>query len=373
MPPTQSFTVIKGDAKALPKEFDVLAPITFKPKAVATTRTLLHGDRKEVWYAPDGTAFTSYSNDATIFPPGNTKGIAIKVADPLRVAFASDSKHVAILHARAPISVVELASGKTKWERPQGRECAVGFLSSTKIAFHDETKDDHGRLWHLDLATGKAIALGGERRATECAASPDGKRFLTFADAFSVKKKNVVSVVDGETGASAVVFDDVEGSIAFAPRADRTCFHQGKGFVFCAKVNVAQLERLTPPRANSEVPIFDETGKRGIFKNYVEASDGSFLQQWWLVDFDAATVRHLVGVGPVGPTTAILFLAGGKRIVAGGTSGARVWDLDSATMFTIPGNQFWTVHPVASDPNAVVIGEEYNGSQEKAWLVKLPP
>lgn len=375
-PGAPSLNVVKGDGKILPKEFTVLAPITFKAKAAAVTKTLLHGDRKELWYAPDGTAFASYGNDASIFPPGasnGSKGIAVKVADPLRVAFASDSKHVAIIHARSPLTVVALATGKTAWERDQGRECATAFLSPTKVALHDESKDDHARLWHLDLTTGKATALPGERRATECSAGTDGKRFIVYADSFDAKKRNVARLVDSETGASGVLFDDVEGSIAFSPKADRICFHQGKGFLFCDKVGTAQLERLTPPRATSDVPIFDDTGKRGIFSNSVEGQDGSYGTQWWLADFDAGTVRQLVGVGPQGPTTSIAFLAGGKRIAAGGTSGVRVWDLDAATVLTVPGYQYWTVHPVASDPNAVAIGEEYGGSQEKLWLVKLPP
>ena len=166
------------------------ADVTFGKPGPAARITPLEPHRDHAWYAPNGAAVvTSGGSAGSLQAAGRTVPLAF--ADGFSATFSPDGARVALVQARAPLSVVSVPDGRVLGQRPEGRECAVRWASPTVLVLHDDTYA--ARLWRVDLTTGVSTPLGGTRHADRCWATPDGSRFLA-SDGVTVW------VVDGATG-----------------------------------------------------------------------------------------------------------------------------------------------------------------------------
>jgi hypothetical protein len=358
LPPASAFRVQTAEPpkSAYLREEDIV----FRPRAGAATVRLVERGRSMAWFGPKGVMATSSGSTGSILAGGRVQRLAI--ADGFEVTFSPDGARASIVQARAPLSVVDVAAAKILWRHERGLGCAARWANATTLVAHDDS------LLRVDLAAEPPVArqLGVARRADECWASSDGKRWLVRDDlARKVVTKDgheryhgVVWRVDGETGAASVVLEDASDVMGTAA-ADRLCYTRD-GALLCRAIDGPE-ERIADDAA---YPQLDETGRTLVY-----STRGVFFA----ADLRDKTVRALSGVtGHSGGVVAVL--SGGDFFATGSASGVEVFDLRTKTKLVIPGGSFYGVRPVPGRPRALFIQKERSDHvTNDLFVAELPP
>jgi hypothetical protein len=227
--------------------------------------------------------------------------------------FSADGSRVAIWSSNG-LDVLDVGSGKTLAAR-EGPVCGARFLSRDLLVFFEESKEADARLWHLDLASGKATPRGRARAAETCHASIDGTRWLV--DAYDTR-----AFVDGTTGRARPLAKSAMGA-ALSKAGNRFCLGAEAGLT-CVRLPDERIEQVWTRKTSDRI-VFDLTGEHA-FITFADGSD-DVRDAFALVDFEAVTVRALPDVRA---TSGSLFDLGpnGTLLSIGSALGLYVYDLE---------------------------------------------
>ena len=287
--------------------------------------------------------------------------------------FSPDGARVAVLQYLGPLQVLSATDGARVWARADGAECDARFVDDGHVVFHAMSKESAARLWTVDLATGIAAASGVPVAVDACTGAPDAGRWLLYVDFEDGAPAGVIRVRDAASGAVLELVRGLASTWALSPTADRACWVDPKAReVVCRRATDGGRERILGGIDAQGLEI-DPLGARMLIGAAKPGSDGEPEAVMYLVDFAAATVRRLNGVGlHTGGT--LHLLAGGHLVAAGGADGVEVFDVDAGKRTVAKRTPFYSVHPLPGEARRFVAGSEpgSGGSLEDVYLVEVP-
>ena len=335
-------------------EFRRLADATFPRGGSVPRLTLLEGHRDNAWAAPSGAAtVTSGGAAGSLLTAG--RNLPLAFADGFDASFSPEGARVALVQARAPMTLLSIADGRVLWQRPEGRECAPRWASPTQLVFHDDAYE--GQLWHLDTTTNVAIPLGPKINANRCWATANGSQYV-------LTEGSKIWLVNGATGAAEMLVENV-GGVVGSPTGNRVCYTVGSigsSDLFCQSLWPARLEHLLAGASLDGMSSIDQTGSRLLFQ-----SQGKTM----IADFASGTV-FAAPAARIESDGSIALVGNGRTIAAGSSSGTFLYNTDAHTRTVVAGANGYSAKEVPGRPRSVIQGRETSNGWYDVYIMDVP-